>query len=138
MTKPAPTIRHQIAVGFALVLVMALMTIFAVVEWKVKPDLITQRHEKITISQHGLLDLLNAKLGQVELLTSTMALTGTILPKDASLFRTTFPPILNNYGDPAIAGGGIWPEPEAFKKRGSTAQFLLGTLGKNHGLLRRL
>ncbi|NUY56173.1 sensor histidine kinase [Salinivibrio sp. EAGSL] len=129
MPTPTPTIRHQIAFGLALVLVMALLTIFAVVEWKVKPDLIDQRHQKIAISQHGLLDLLDAKLGQIELLTSTIALKGTNLPKDEALFRSLFPPIFNNHGDPTIAGGGIWPEPNTFTPGVERRSFFWGRTG---------
>ena len=130
MPTPPPTIRHQIAFGLALVLVMALLTIFAVIEWKVKPDLIEQRHQKIAISQHGLLDLLNAKLGQIELLTSTLALAGTTLPKDEALFKKTFPPLFNNHGDPTIAGGGIWPEPNTFTPGVERRSFFWGRSGK--------
>ncbi|OOE78793.1 hypothetical protein BZG72_15015 [Salinivibrio sp. PR6] len=129
MAKVAPMIRHQINLGFAFVLIMALLTIFAVVEWKVKPELIEQRQERISINQHALLDLLDAKLGQIELLTSTMALAGTTLPKDEALFRTTFPEILNNHGDPAIAGGGIWPEPGTFTQGVARRSFFWGRAG---------
>lgn len=130
MARPDLMIRHQISLGFALVLVMALMTIFAVVEWKVKPNLIEQQQQRITINQNGLLDLLSAKLGQIELLTSTMALTATRLPKNEALFKRTFPPILNNHGDSAIAGGGIWPEPGAFKEGVRRRSFFWGRSDK--------
>ncbi|PCE65465.1 sensor histidine kinase [Salinivibrio sp. YCSC6] len=131
MAKTSSMIRHQINIGFTFVLVIALITIFAVVEWKVKPDLIKQRQERISISQQALLDLVSAKLGQIELLTSTMALTSTKLPKDEDLFLTIFPQILNNHGDPAIAGGGIWPEPSTFTKGVERRSFFWGRSGKN-------
>ncbi|MEQ6884668.1 sensor histidine kinase [Salicola sp. Rm-C-2C1-2] len=126
MIRPALMIRHQINLGFALVLIMALLTIFAVIEWQIKPNLIEQQKKQITINQKGLRDLLDAKLGQIELLTSTMAQTAAKLPKNEALFKKTFPPILDNHGDPTIAGGGIWPEPNAFEKGVTRRSFFWG------------
>ncbi|OOF22625.1 hypothetical protein BZJ19_14430 [Salinivibrio proteolyticus] len=129
MAKTALMIRHQINLGFAVVLVLALLTIFAVLEWKVKPDLIEQRQERISLNQYALIDLLDAKLGQIELLTSTIALKGTNLPKDEVLFRSLFPPLFNNHGDPTIAGGGIWPEPNTFTPGVERRSFFWGRTG---------
>lgn len=130
MTPKALMIRHQINLGFALVLLMALLIIFAVIEWQIKPNLIEQQQTQITINQKGFRDFLDAKLGQIELLTSTMAQTAASLPKDEALFKKTFPPILDNHGDATIAGGGIWLEPNAFKEGVTRRSFFWGRSGK--------
>ncbi|MRJ44616.1 hypothetical protein KF946_10090 [Idiomarina loihiensis] len=114
MTKTTLMIRQQINLGFVIVLVLALAVIVAVVEMKVKPDLISQQQQQISVNQAGLSDLLTARLGQIELLTSTLALAASELPKDEDLFKQLFPSIIDNHGDSAISGGGIWPEPNAF------------------------
>lgn len=114
MSKPTLTIRQQINLAFVCILVLALLVILAVVELKVKPELIAQQQQQITVNQIGLSDLLSENLGQIQLLTSTLALATSKLPKDESLFKQLFPEIIDNHGDSAIAGGGIWPEPNAF------------------------
>lgn len=126
MSRPALMIRQQINLGFAFLLVVALLVIFAVVELKIKPDLIRQQQEQIAVNQAGLSDLLRANLGQIELLTSTLALATTELPKDEDLFKQLFPSIVNNHGDSAIAGGGIWPEPNAFTQGVERRSFFWG------------
>ncbi len=112
--KPALMIRQKISLGLAAILVLALVVIYLVVEGKVKSDLIEERQIQIQASQQGLIDLLGAKLDQVQLLTSSLALSTSGLPKDVDLFKKVFPPLIDNHGDSAIAGGGIWPEPNAF------------------------
>lgn len=77
MTKTTLMIRQQINLGFVIVLVLALAVIVAVVEMKVKPDLISQQQQQISVNQAGLSDLLTARLGQIELLTSTLALAAS-------------------------------------------------------------
>ncbi|MCK7458906.1 methyl-accepting chemotaxis protein [Idiomarina aminovorans] len=114
MTKATLMIRQQINLGSVIVLVLAMAVIFAVVEMKVKPELISQQKQQISVNQTALSDLLTARLGQIELLTSTLALAAAELPKEESLFKRLFPSIIDNHGDSAISGGGIWPEPGAF------------------------
>ncbi|MCL7930766.1 sensor histidine kinase [Halomonas llamarensis] len=126
MTKPILMIRQQINLGFACVLIMALLVIIVVVEFKVKPDLIEQQQRQVALNQDGFSDLLSANLGQIELLASTLALATTKLPKDEALFKQLFPSIIDNHGDPAIAGGGIWPEPGVFTEGVQRRSFFWG------------
>lgn len=43
-----------------------------------------------------------------------MARLAETLPHDENLFKTVMPQIIDGKGDKSIAGGGIWPEPNAF------------------------
>ena len=124
--KPILMIRQQISLGLAVILILALLVIVAVVEMKVKPDLIIERQQQIAVNQAGLSDLLSANLDQIELLTSTLALATTKLPKDEALFKQLFPSIIDNHGDTAIAGGGIWPEPNTFTQGVERRSFFWG------------
>ena len=117
MARTVLMIRQQINLGFALVLIMALLIIFVVVDLRVKPDLIQQQQQQLAVNQDQLISLISAKLGQTELLASTIALAASQLPKDEALFKALFPPIINNRGDSVIAGGGI-----------------LGTLSRQHAI----
>jgi methyl-accepting chemotaxis protein len=124
--RAAVKIRKKIGFGFATIVVLALMVIYAVVEGKVKPDLILERQQQISVNQASLSDLLSAKLDQIQLLTSSLALASTTLPKDEALFKKVFPSIIDNHGDPSIAGGGIWPEPNAFTEGTERRSFFWG------------
>lgn len=124
--KPTLKMSQQITIGLITILILALLCIYAVIEIKVKPDLTAERQRQITDNQAGLSELLGGKLEKIQLLTSTLALAGSSLPKDENLFKKVFPSIIDNYGDSSIAGGGIWPEPDAFTKGVNRRSFFWG------------
>jgi len=126
ITKPFLMIRQQINLGLVLVLIMAILIIVAVVELKVKPNLIEQQQQKIAANQNELVDLINARLGQVEVLASTLAVVTTTLPHDEDIYKDLLPSVMDNRGDASIAGGGVWPEPGAFTKGVERRSFFWG------------
>lgn len=101
-------ISQKINIGFMVALILAMGSIYMVVEKKIKPDLIAQRQQQITISQQGMVSLLAAKLTEIQLLTSTLASAGSDLPKDEALFKQVFPPIIDNQGKKAVT---VHPSP---------------------------
>ena len=111
---PAMKIRQKISLGLVVIFVLAMAVVYTVVEGKVKSDLISERQKQIGVNQQGLVALLGAKLDEVQLMTSSIALAATQLPEDVELYKSILPPLINNHGDASIAGGGIWPEPNAF------------------------
>ena len=122
-------IRQQIYIGLFAILLLALASIYLVIEMKVKPDLTAERQQQISVNQKALSDLLDAKLEKIQLLTSTLALAGSQLPKEEALFKKIFPSIINNHNDTSIAGGGIWPEPSAFTQGVDRRSFFWGRDG---------
>ena len=128
-------IRQQINIGLVIILLLALASIYLVIEMKVKPDLTAERQSQISVNQQGLSELLSAKLEKIQLLTSTLALAGSQLPKDESLFKQVFPSIINNHGDKSIAGGGIWPEPSVFTANTERRSFFWGRDGSQMSYL---
>ena len=85
-TKQGLKISQKINIGFIVALILAMSSIYLVVEQKIKPDLIAQRQQQISISQQGMVSLLAAKLMDIQLLTSTLASAGRDLPKEEALF----------------------------------------------------
>ena len=128
-------IRQQINIGLVVILLLALASIYIVIETKVKPDLTAERQQQISVNQKGLSELLSAKLEKIQLLTSTLALASTELPKDEALFKKVFPNIINNHDDKSIAGGGIWPEPSAFTQGTQRRSFFWGRDGSKMSYL---
>ena len=128
-------ISQQIGIGLVVILLLALASIYLVIEVKVKPDLTDERQKQIAVNQQGLSELLSAKLEKIQLLTSTLAIAGSQLPKDEALFKKIFPSIINNHDDKSIAGGGIWPEPSAFNKGTERRSFFWGRDGSKMSYL---
>lgn len=128
-------IRQQINIGLVVILLLALASIYLVIETKVKPDLTAERQRQISVNQEGLSELLSAKLEKIQLLTSTLALASSELPKDEALFKKVFPSIINNHDDKSIAGGGIWPEPSAFTQGTQRRSFFWGRDGSKMSYL---
>lgn len=124
--KQGLTISQKINFGFAVAFVVAMISIYLVIEQKVKPDLIEQRQEQIDITQKDVVDLLQSKLDSIQLLTSTLASAGMDLPKDETLFKQLFPAIIDNHANKSIAGGGIWPEPNQFYEGVERRSFFWG------------
>lgn len=120
------TISKKINLGFVVAFLMVMSSIYVVITQKVKPDLIAQRQQQLEISQQDMASLLGAKLEQIQLLTSSLALSAQELPKDEVLFKQVFPPVIDNHGDTAIAGGGIWPEPGMFTPDVTRRSFFWG------------
>lgn len=112
--KSALMIRQKILLGLTAIFILAMAMIYLVVEGKVKSDLLFERQGQIEVNQKSMIALLGAKLDEVQLMTSSLALAATELPKDAELYKKVFPRLIDNHGDESIAGGGIWPEPNAF------------------------
>lgn len=111
---PVLKIRQKISLGLIAIFVLAMAVVYAVVEGKVKADLIAERQSQIDVNQQSLVELLGATLNQVQLMTSSIALAATQLPEDVEMYKQVLPPLIDNHGDSSIAGGGIWPEPNAF------------------------
>ena len=57
-TKQGLKISQKINIGFIVALILAMSSIYLVVEQKIKPDLIAQRQQQISISQQGMVSLL--------------------------------------------------------------------------------
>ena len=120
------TISQKINFGFVVAFILVMACIYVVITQKVKPDLIAQRQQQLEVSQQGIVSLLGAKLDQIQLLTSSLALAAQDLPKDEALFKKVFPPVIDNHGDSSIAGGGIWPEPKTFSPEVDRRSFFWG------------
>ena len=113
-TRNRLSIALKMNIGFIIAFLLALSSIWLVVEYYIKPALVTERLQSMQQSQLAMRNLMDAKLDQIRQLTATLATASEQLPHDEALFKRLFPGVIDNHGDQTIAGGGIWPEPEAF------------------------
>ncbi|OAZ99071.1 methyl-accepting chemotaxis protein [Halomonas sp. G11] len=110
------TISRQLTLAaFALMLLMA-ASIYAVMAWRGQPQVIEASQSLVDRAGESIVNAMNAQLARVEGNTASLASLAESLPREESLFRQAFPRLVDDSGNTAIAGGGIWPEPDAFEE----------------------
>ncbi|WP_006787004.1 methyl-accepting chemotaxis protein [Thiorhodospira sibirica] len=108
------SLKMRIRMGLALVLLVLILVITGVIFFQGEPRMVRQTQQLIEQAGLSLQVQLQQQLTVVETLTMTLADLWATLPKEAALYHQVFPPLLDQHGNPAIAGGGIWPEPRVF------------------------
>ena len=104
--------RIRLAAGGVLLLLA--LAIAGVIARQGEPRMVRQTERLIHQSGAALCARLAQPLIQVETLTATLAALWPALPRDAALMQALLPPLIDLRGNRAIAGGGLWPETEAF------------------------
>ncbi|MEM9158910.1 MAG: response regulator [Verrucomicrobiota bacterium] len=70
---------------------------------------------------------LGERIAETEALTESMAKLAASLPKDVDTFMEVIPAVLDREGSGGtIAGGGVWPEPDAFEEGVERRSFFWG------------
>ncbi|UZH11645.1 MULTISPECIES: methyl-accepting chemotaxis protein [unclassified Halomonas] len=109
------TISRQLTLAaLALMLLMA-ASIYAVMAWRGQPLVIEASQSLVDRTGGSIVNALDAQLSRVEGNTSSLAALAESLPRDEALYLQAFPRVVDDNGNSAIAGGGIWPEPGAFE-----------------------
>lgn len=109
------TISRQLTLAaLALMLLMA-ASIYAVMAWRGQPLVIEASQSLVDRTGGSIVNALNAQLARVEGNTSSLAALAESLPREEGLYLEAFPRVVDDNGNAAIAGGGIWPEPGAFE-----------------------
>lgn len=137
LKRPKVKSQHTILFKFSLSLTILFLVVIAatymVVDLVAKDYLITKNKELIDETGSHIVSEISLRINIAENLTRNLAATGETLPKDILLFSKVIPQILNaQENQEFIAGGGIWPEPNAFKSGVNRRSFFWGRddLGK--------
>ncbi|WP_045859592.1 ATP-binding protein [Teredinibacter purpureus] len=107
----------QLILGLVCLIALILLVSSSVIWFKGRP-LLEQlgKHTQAQLGQNIALAM-EQELAQIAGITRSLAVAGVSLPKEAYLFNHSIPDLLNQTGEESIiAGGGIWPEPHAFKR----------------------
>ncbi|WP_165672811.1 methyl-accepting chemotaxis protein [Metapseudomonas otitidis] len=107
-------ISTRLTLGAILLLLLTALAVFAVMVLRGQPRVVAESNALIEQTGSAIVRQLGLQLAGIQGLTVSMAHLAQTLPLDEALYRTTYPPMIDNSGDAAIAGGGIWPEPNAF------------------------
>lgn len=139
LKRPKVKSQHTILFKFSLSLTILFLIVIAatymVVDLVAKDYLITKNKELIDETGSHIVSEISLRINIAENLTRNLAAAGETLPKDPLLFSKVIPQILNaQENHEFIAGGGIWPEPNAFKSGVNRRSFFWGRddLGELH------
>ncbi|XXN64229.1 methyl-accepting chemotaxis protein [Enterobacter ludwigii] len=104
----------RMTLGGLLLLCVTTAVVFSVLLLRGQPRVIEASHTLIEQAGSNLVSQLNQQLMRIEGEAVSMARLAEVLPHDATLWQQSFPQIINSSGNKTIAGGGVWPEPDAF------------------------
>lgn len=107
-------IASRMTLGVLLLLLLTSIAIFTVMALAGKPKLVATGMSAAGQSASALARQLAIQLSRIEGTTAAMAHLAEAMPTDVALANSTLPSLIDAQGDPAIAGGGLWPEPNAF------------------------
>jgi len=107
-------ISGRMTLGILTLLVLTALAIYAVMTLGGKPQLVAAGTEAAEQSANAITRQLAMQVNRIEGTTAAMAHLAETLPHDEALFKATLPNVIDSQGDAAIAGGGVWPEPDRF------------------------
>nr|WP_268796433.1 methyl-accepting chemotaxis protein [Pseudomonas sp. BSw22131] len=107
-------IAARMTLGILSLLGLTAVAIFAVMTLGGKPQLVAAGTEAAEQSASAITRQLALQLNRIEGTTAAMAHLAESLPHDEALVKANLPNVIDSQGDAAIAGGGLWPEPNAF------------------------
>ncbi|WP_241774827.1 MULTISPECIES: methyl-accepting chemotaxis protein [Pseudomonas] len=105
---------HRLTLGSVLLLLFTALAVFAVMTLRGQPKVVEASSALIEQTGSAIVRQLALQLAGIEGVTASMAHLLEGLPKEQALVMATLPKVIDHEGDKAIAGGGIWPEPNAF------------------------
>lgn len=111
----AKSISFRMSVGMILILLITGILVFSIVLFRVQPKIKNESANLIETKAYSIVENLNITLSKIEGITTSMAHLAETLPKEVNLYKSSFEPLINNKKDELIAGGGVWPEPNAFE-----------------------
>ncbi|SHO55733.1 methyl-accepting chemotaxis protein [Vibrio quintilis] len=113
--KNALMIRTKAIYLSVALVALACVMIYTVVQAFVLPVIQQETEEKELTRVQGLVNEVHAELEAGAVLTRSSAALAESLPLTDQDFQNNLPHVIDQSGNQKIAGGGIWPEPDAFK-----------------------
>ncbi len=107
-------ISSRLTLGAIFLLLLTALAVFAIMVFRGQPRVVAESNALIEQTGSAIVRQLGLKLAGIEGLAVSMAHLAEVLPREEAQYRDNYPNLIDNSGDAAIAGGGIWPEPGAF------------------------
>ncbi|EST16796.1 methyl-accepting chemotaxis (MCP) signaling domain protein [Pseudomonas putida S610] len=107
-------ISGRMTLGILTLLVLTALAIYSVMTLGGKPELVAAGTEAAEQSASAITRQLAMQVNRIEGTATAMAHLAETLPHDEHLIKANLPNVIDSQGDTAIAGGGLWPEPNGF------------------------
>ncbi|MDF7681334.1 methyl-accepting chemotaxis protein [Enterobacteriaceae bacterium ESL0689] len=107
-------ISGKLTVGGILLLLITTIVIVIIMLWRGQPRVVEASSALIKETGSSMINRMNLHLAKVEGKTISLARLAESLPNNEALYKQVTPQLIDSLGDNEIAGGGIWPEPNAF------------------------
>ncbi|PTS84369.1 methyl-accepting chemotaxis protein [Pseudomonas sp. HMWF032] len=105
---------QRLTLGCIVLLILTAIAVFAVMALRGQPRVVAASGELIEQTGSAIVRQLALQLARIEGVTASLAHLAEVLPRDEALYLNSLPNLIDSQGDRAIAGGGVWPEPNAF------------------------
>ncbi|RZA11093.1 MAG: methyl-accepting chemotaxis protein, partial [Proteobacteria bacterium] len=126
-------IMSRFSLGILFILLVTTVAIYAVMVLSGEPKLIQSNTKSAEQSATAIARQLSVELAEIEGRVAALASLGATLPADVELVKGTLAPIIDSQGNTAIAGGGLWPEPDAFSAGVARRSFYWARSGQSLG-----
>ncbi|MBN7821050.1 methyl-accepting chemotaxis protein [Bowmanella yangjiangensis] len=107
----------------ACLLIAAIVVIYLVMQTLALPIIQQEVEKQALVRVSDSAAQLRTELTQGATLTQNLAALAQHLPLEEQRFDSLMPVLINQFGNANIAGGGIWPEPNAFDSNQSRYSF---------------
>ncbi|AUA34269.1 methyl-accepting chemotaxis protein [Pseudomonas sp. SGAir0191] len=107
-------ISGRMTLGILTLLALTALAIYSVMTLGGKPELVAAGTEAAEQSASAITRQLAMQVNRIEGTATAMAHLAETLPHDENLIKANLPNVIDSQGDTAIAGGGLWPEPNGF------------------------
>lgn len=114
--------RKILWLGVTLV-VAALLVLVLVMQMFARPELYQNQLQASRDTIESTTYQIEIALKEAEALTQSIASQAASLPLNRETWRQQLAPLIDNFGNAAIAGGGVWPEPNRFSPGTERASF---------------
>ena len=100
--------------GGVSMLLLTMLIVYFAISLRGQPRVIATSNSLIQQTGENIVGQLNQQLVRTEGAVVSIARLAEVLPHQPELFKSVLPQIIDSKGDKSVAGGGIWPEPNAF------------------------
>ncbi|KAA0980988.1 methyl-accepting chemotaxis protein, partial [Pseudomonas sp. ANT_J12] len=107
---------QRLTLGCIVLLILTALAVFGVMALRGQPRVVAASGELIEQTGSAIVRQLALQLARIEGVTASLAHLAEVLPREEQLYLNNLPNLIDSQGDRAIAGGGVWPEPNAFSE----------------------
>ncbi|WP_226569641.1 methyl-accepting chemotaxis protein [Mangrovibacter yixingensis] len=102
--------------GGVIILAVTVLIVYFTMQWFARPRIIDASNQLILQAGNNLSANIDQQLKKIEGQAISMARLAEQLPHQDALYKDVLPGMIDAQQNNTIAGGGIWPEPNAFSE----------------------